>query len=93
MAKTNKMILGSLHERVYKKIKLYDDDTRNFIHFMLKHVKYSKLNKAYTVYEWYILDSVDKGFNEERFTRAIECAFSDANIRSLKIEYAMKFIN
>ena len=47
MALTNKMDLDLLHKRVYKKIKLYDVDTKNYIFFILEHVLYDKIKKVY----------------------------------------------
>jgi hypothetical protein len=47
MALTGKMDLKLLHQRIYRKIKLYDADTKSYITFILEHVLYDKIQKVY----------------------------------------------
>lgn len=47
MSMTDKKDLDLLHQRVYKKSKLFDTDTKNYIRFILQHVLYNKIKKVY----------------------------------------------
>lgn len=47
MAITNNKDLDLLHQRVYKKIKLFDINTKNYIRFMLNHILYDNIKKVY----------------------------------------------